>query len=150
MNPVQRLFRQALRHAYPRVVTPLYRLLVRRLPPRAGYLVWRGVRRAVAGRAPRPEGPEVDVAVVALGVGEPQLAELLDRLPGEHGVEPGRVLVVTDSDAVHVAATRGSRLEHVPSSGDWRRLFPDGDYDAFLERRIESITASFRVGRLIR
>ena len=63
-------------------------------------------------------------------------------------VDPARLLVITDCAAVHVAAARGVRLEHVPPLEEWRRRFPNGDYDAFLERRMRSILASYRIASL--
>lgn len=126
----------------------LYRWLVRRLPPRAAWALWRAALAAARGRRRSVAGPPIASAHVAWGATEADLAAFIERLTDGPDVDPTRLLVVTDCDAVHLAAARGVRLEHLPPPADWRRRFPDGDYDGFLERRLRSILASYRVASL--
>ncbi|MGI8805545.1 MAG: hypothetical protein ACR2IN_07650 [Thermoleophilaceae bacterium] len=126
----------------------LYRWLVRRLPPRAAWTLWRAAMLAARRRRGRVAGPPIASAHVAWGASEGELAALVKRLMDGPENDPARLLVITDCDAVHVAAARGVRLEHVPPSEEWRRRSPDGDYDAFLERRLRSILASYRIASL--
>ena len=56
--------------------------------------------------------------------------------------------MVSDSDAVHVAAAGGCRMEHVPAREAWSSAFPEGDYDAFLSARGRAIRDAYRIGRL--
>jgi hypothetical protein len=92
-------------------------------------------------------GPEVAVACVAWGASEDRLARLLERLTGPDP-EPAHLLVVSDCDAVELAAARGCRFEHLPPRAEWERRFPDADYDAFLARRGESIRESYAIARV--
>ena len=126
----------------------LYRWLIRRMPPRAAWALWRAALFAARRRRGQVAGPPIASAHVAFGATEAGLAELVERLAGGPETDPSRLLVITDCDAVHVAAARGVRLEHLPALAGWRRRFPDGDYGAFLERRLRSILASYRIAEL--
>ncbi len=122
----------------------LYRWLVRRLPPRAAWALWRIALAAASARGRRVGGPRVAVACVALGASEEGLAELLDRLVAGPD-EPARVLVISDCDAVELAAARGCRFEHLPPREEWEGRFPEADYDGFLARRAGSIRESYAI-----
>lgn len=126
----------------------LYRWLVRRLPPRAAWAIWRAGVAAAAARRRAVPGPEVEVAQVAWGASESELEQIVARLVEGSGAPPSHLLVVSDCDAVHAAAARGCRLEHVPAAGDWERRFPSVDYDAFLASRGHAIRAAYRIRRL--
>lgn len=88
------------------------------------------------------------VAHVAWGASEQRLAELVERVAHEAGTDPARALLISDSAAVHVAAARGCRLEHVPPRDDWERRFPGASYETFLQRRGASIADSYAIERL--
>lgn len=126
----------------------LYRWLVRRLPPPAAWAVWRAGLLAASARRARVPPPGVRVARVAWGVGEQELGAVVDGLLADAVGPPSEVLVVSDCDAVHVAAARGCRLEHVPPRAGWARAFPGADYDAFLSGRGQAIARAYRIGRL--
>lgn len=132
------------------IVRRLYRELLRRLPARVGYALWRLARRLASLRRNGVEPPAIDRARLAIGMEEAELAAAADALLAEHGGEPSRLLLITDCDAVHVAAARGVRLEYVPGPEALERLDPAADRDAFLEGRIDSIRASYRIARLER
>lgn len=125
----------------------LYRWLVRRLPPRAAWALWRAVLLAASVRRRRVPGPHVALAQLAWGASEKELEALIDRLLGA-GASPTAVLVVSDCDAVHLAAARGCRLEYVPKSDDWLRAFPAGSYETFLFARGRAIGEAYRIERL--
>ena len=126
----------------------LYRWLVRRMPPRAAWALWRAALFAARRRRGQVAGPPIASAHAAFGATEAGLAELVERLAGGPETDPARLLVITDCDAVHVAAARGVRLEHLPPLAEWRRRLPEGDYEAFVERRLRSILASYRIASL--
>jgi hypothetical protein len=91
----------------------------------------------------------VALARVIWGVSkEEELAPLVERLVAESGAAASDVLVVSDCDAVHVAAARGCRLEYVPEREGWLRALPDGDYERFLEARGRGIRAAYRIGHV--
>jgi hypothetical protein len=90
----------------------------------------------------------VAVACVAVGASEDGLARLLDRLVAGPD-EPARVLVISDCDAVELAAARGCRFEHLPPREEWERRFPEADYDGFLARRAKSIRESYAIDRVV-
>jgi len=104
---------------------------------------------AAQRRRGRVAGPTIALAQLAWGASESELATLVERLADGAEGDPGHLLVISDCDAVHVAAGRGVRLEHVPPREEWRRRFPAGDYDAFVERRLRSILASYRIASLV-
>ncbi|HEV2075803.1 MAG TPA: hypothetical protein VGR10_06160, partial [Thermoleophilaceae bacterium] len=113
------------------------------------WVLWRTAALTSSLRRRRLYGPEVAVAQVAWGLDEQELAALVSRLAAAAGGEPRDVLVISDSDAVHVAAAAGCRFEHLPPRADWERRIARGDYEAFARRRVASILAGYRVGRLI-
>ena len=127
----------------------LYRWLVRRLPPRAAWALWRLALAAASPRRRRVPGPEVALACIAWEASEDRLDRLMERLVGElDGDDAARLLVVSDCDAVELAAARGCRFEHLPPRVEWERRFPGADYDAFLTRRGESIRESYVIVRV--
>lgn len=133
-----------------RAASNLYLLLLRRLPPRAAWAVWRAAR-GVSQLARRRAAPtEVAVARVAFGVDERALAELLPDLVRRAGDDPSRVLVVSDCDAVHLVAAAGCRFEYVPPREDWERHMPGADHEAFAGRRVDSILAAYHADRVER
>jgi hypothetical protein len=126
----------------------LYRWLVRRLPPRAAWALWRVALAATSPRRRRVAGPEVALACIAWEASEDRLDRLMERLVAGLDGDPGRVLVVSDCDAVELAAARGCRFEHLPPRAEWERRFPGADYDAFLRRRAASIRDSYAIARV--
>ncbi len=127
----------------------LYRWLVRRVPPRAAWVLWRAALLAARRRPGHVAGPAIALAQIAWGASEDELAALVERMADGAAGDSGELLVISDCDAVHVAAARGVRLEHVPPLESWRRRVPNGDYDAFVERRLRSILASYRIASLV-
>lgn len=125
-----------------------YRWLIRRLPPRSAWAVWRAGLLVAGRRRGRVPGPEVAVARVAWHVSDEELDELVEALIQGTGTRPSSVLVISDSDAVHVAAAHGCRMEHVPARAAWSRAFPEGDYDGFLAARGRAIRNAYRIARL--
>ena len=126
----------------------LYRWLVRRLPPRAAWMLWRAGVLVAARRRAHVAGPEVALAHVAWNRSEEELVALMERLVADSDAPPSHVLVISDCDAVHVAAARGCRVEYIPARSEWERAFPGGDYPAFLSARGMAIAAAYRIGRL--
>ncbi len=88
------------------------------------------------------------LARVAWGASAEELGALVEDLVERTSAPPWHVLVVSDSDAVHVAAARGCRMEHVPGRAAWSGAFPEGDYEAFLAARGRAIRSAYRIGRL--
>jgi hypothetical protein len=129
------------------VIRSAYRWLIRRLPPRAAWAVWRG-GLLIAARRRRVPGPDVALARLAWGASPEELGAIVEDLVERTSAPPWHVLVVSDSDAVHVAAARGCRMEHVPGRAVWSRAFPEGDYDGFLAARGRAIRSVYRIGRL--
>jgi hypothetical protein len=125
-----------------------YRWLIRRLPPRAAWVVWRGGLLIAGRRRRRVPGPDVALARVAWGVPAEKLGALVEDLLERTSAPRSQVMVVSDSDAVHVAAARGCRMEHVPGGAVWSSAFPEGDYDGFLAARGRAIRSAYRIGRL--
>lgn len=137
-----------------------YWWLVRRLPPRQAralrslvvFVGSGGRRRAFPPRLGQAQpikwtAPEIKLACVAWGVPEEELATIVDRLLAV--AEPARVIVVSDSDAVHLFRGGSCRFEYVPPRVDWEAHFPERDYDAFVRHRIDSLFESYRVERLV-
>ncbi len=125
-----------------------YRWLIRRLPPRGAWVVWRAGLLVAGRRRGRVPGPEVAVAHIAWNVSDDALGALVEALIERTGAPPGNVLVVSNSDAVHVAAARECRMEHVPARAAWSSAFPEGDYDRFLAARGRAIRSAYRIDRL--
>jgi hypothetical protein len=125
-----------------------YRWMIRRLPPRAAWAVWRAGLLVAGRRRGRVPAPQVAVAHMAWEVADDELGALVEALIERTGAAPGNVLVVSNSDAVHVAAARGCRMEHVPARAAWSSAFPEGDYDGFLAARGRAIRSAYRIGRL--
>lgn len=88
------------------------------------------------------------MAAVAWGVDGYELGRLIERL-SEAGTGSERLLVVSDSDAVGVAATAGCRFEHVPTRGDWEPRMGGHDYDELAVRRVRATLADYRVGEMV-
>jgi hypothetical protein len=130
------------------VLRGLYRVLVRRLPPGAAWALWRAGVLAASARRRGVAGPPVALAHVAWGASENELGPLIDGLVADSGAATSAILVVSDCDAVHVAAARGCRLEHVPRRDDWQRAFPAESYERFLSSRGRGIGAAYRIERL--
>lgn len=138
----------------------IYWWLLRRLPHRparalrsfAVFVASGGRRRAFPPRltqAPpiRWKQPEIKLACLAWGVPEAELAGIVERLLAV--AEPARVIVVSDSDAVHLFRGGSCRFEYVPPRVDWETHFPERDYDAFVQHRLSSLFESYRVERLV-
>lgn len=127
----------------------IYRGLVVRLPPRAAWAVWRLSVRAAAIRGGEVPPTRVALAEVIWGAGEDELRTLVERRLAGGDLSPELLLIVSDCDAVHVAAVLGCRFEHVPPRADWERRRAAGDYDAFVTARIASIRASYAIERFV-
>lgn len=88
---------------------------------------------------PRLKGgkPKRTVGLVALGLAEDQMGEVvaqLAQLESEFGLVP---LILTDMDDFEIFASRGYVFEHFPSPGS-QELAPAGlPWDIYLRRRIE-------------
>jgi hypothetical protein len=91
----------------------------------------------------------VTLATVAWDPDEEALAGLVDRLLATTGIEPARLLVISNADAVNVFAARGCRFEYLPPRGDFERQFPGQDYQPFLARRLIGVMGSFAIDRLL-
>lgn len=117
--------------------------LLERLPSRPAWLLWRAATVASARRRRAAAGPEVDLAAVAWAVDGYELGRLIEGL-SEAGARSQRLLVISDSDAVGVAAAAGCRFEHVPARSDWETRM-SGHYDELAVRRVHAILADYRV-----
>jgi hypothetical protein len=64
------------------------------------------------------------------------------------GTDPGRVLVVTNSDAFGPLRRIGCYFEYVPPAGDLERASLGLDRQAFLERRLQDLLSSYSYRRV--
>jgi hypothetical protein len=106
---------------------------------RASALVRHPVERR---RTPRPE-----VALVALGASDERLAAGIERLLAD-GLEPRRLLVLTDSAAFGPLRRAGVAFEYVPPRAEVERTLPGRDYDEFVRARMASSVTARRPGRV--
>jgi hypothetical protein len=101
---------------------------------------------ATAARRRGARQPRVDLAVIAWGVDGFEVERLVERLAGEQ--PPERLLLISDSDAVHVAAARGCRFEHVPPRADWEARGAGDGYGELASRRVLAILDDYRPERV--
>jgi hypothetical protein len=91
--------------------------------------------------------PEVRLMAIAWGVGHDELERIRDQMLAIGGKNPDRMLVVSDCDALF---GKGScHFEYVPAREEYGRLYPDRDYEAFVNRRIQEIADAFRARRVV-
>lgn len=119
--------------------------VLERLPPRPAWLLWRLATVMTSARRRASPGPEVDVCAVAWGVDDFELERLIERL-SERAASADRLLVVSDSDAVHVAAAAGCRFEHVPPGAG---LLTEERHDQRVARRVLAVLADYRLDRVV-
>jgi hypothetical protein len=148
-------------------VRRVYRAVAGLLPPVPRFRVQRTLtlaRRGVRGAAGRLAGssgalmelPGAErgwrrsqdvVMLVAVGVDADGLVAVLEDVAA---VTDGhrRTLYVTDCDAFHELRERGLLFEYIPPRQDWERHI-GGSYDAFLARRLRTITGTYRPARVV-
>ena len=140
-----------------------YWWLVRRLPNRWAralratviFVASGGRRRAFARRQAgridhsliRFTPPKIRLVCIAWGLEERELADVVARVLAV--ADPSEVVVVADSDAVHLFRRGSCRFEYVPPRCDWESHFPDSDYDAFVAHRIDSLGGAYRFERVV-
>ena len=134
-----------------------YWWLIRRLPPRYAralrsaviFLASGGHRRAFPHRIAHTPikftPPRIRLLCIVWGLPESGLSAIVDRVLAV--AEPAGVVVVSDSDAVHLFRKGGCRFEYVPPREDWEAHFPERDYDTFVRHRLDSLHESYTVER---
>lgn len=133
-----------LRRIYLAIVSRLPRKQAKRFQRMVLMLRPRARRRAALEAALTPE---VRLMAVAWGVGHDELERIRDQMLAIGGKNPDRMLVVSDCDALF---GKGScHFEYVPARGEYGRLYPDRDYEAFVNRRIQEIADAFRARRVV-
>ncbi len=86
--------------------------------------------------------PRARTLILALGLGDDEVAGAVGRALAESGEDPARALVVTDSlAALGELRALGVGVEHVPGPGERQAELAGGDYDGFVEARLELIRA---------
>ena len=89
-------------------------------------------------RAPRPE-----LVCVALGASDDELVAGMGQLLAD-GLDPARLVVVTDSSAFGLLRKAGVVLEYVPPRRDVEAHLPGVDYDELVRRRLgEAVAGGF-------
>lgn len=89
--------------------------------------------------------PKIKLLCIVWALPEPELRAIVDRVLAV--AEPADVVVVSDSDAVHLFRKGGCRFEYVPPRDDWEAHFPERDYDDFVRHRLDSLHGSYRIER---
>jgi hypothetical protein len=144
-----------------------YRAVAGLLPPVPRFRVQRTLTlarraaRSAAGRVAGSSGALIDLpgtdgrwrrsgvaVLLALGVDEDGLAGVLDGVAAVEGAA-GRTLYVTDCDAFHQLRDRGLLFEYIPPRADWEAHIDADGYDAFLARRLQTITRTYRPARVV-
>ena len=113
--------------------------LVRRVGVRLPSIV---ARRAI-DRVRNPPPAAAKIVVPVLGLDGDELVAALDAVAKREGIEPGRVLAITDSLGFALLRRAGFAFEYVPSE---ERAAPVLDqtgesYDTFAKRRLKEATA---------
>jgi UDP:flavonoid glycosyltransferase YjiC (YdhE family) len=114
--------------------------------PRAGRAaMWATKSRARASAllrhpAESRRSPRAELVCVALGASEDELRGSLRELLAD-GLDPARLLVVTDSPAFGLLRAAGVVLEYVPPRGDVESRLPAVDYDELVRRRLHEALA---------
>ena len=114
--------------------------------------MWTTMARARASAllrhpAERRRSPPPELACVALGVTDEELGAGIERLLGG-GLEPSRLLVLTDSPAFARLRRAGVAFEYVPPRSDVERHLPERDYDELVRARVAEVVADRRPGRI--
>jgi UDP:flavonoid glycosyltransferase YjiC (YdhE family) len=118
--------------------------LVRRVGPRLPLVVARRIR----DRLRNPPPPRAKLAAVAFGLPAEELVPRLRALARDWGVEPHRLLAITDSLEFTALRRAGFAFEYVPSAERAARI-SDEPYAEFAERRIEAALAGRRSARRV-
>ena len=118
--------------------------LVKRVGPKLPLVV---ARRAYA-RVSDPPPPPAKLAAVVLGLSEEETVTRLRALARDEGVEPHRLLAITDSLGFTALRRAGLAFEYVPSPERAARITGE-PYPRFAERRIRAILAGRRRARWI-
>lgn len=118
--------------------------LVKRVGPRLPFLALRRARRRVTD----PPPPPAKLAVIALGLPEGDLITRLREVARGEGVEPHRLLAITDSLEFTALRRAGFAFEYVPSP-ERASAIRDEPYPRFAERRIRAILAGRRRARWV-
>lgn len=133
-----------LRRIYLAIVSRLPRRQAKRFQSFVMFMRPRARRRAALEAALTPE---VRLMAVAWGVGHDELERIRDLMLAIGGNNPDRMLVVSDCDALF---GKGScHFEYIPAREEYGRLFPDREYEAFVNRRIQEIAEAFRARRVV-
>ena len=113
--------------------------LVKRVGPRLPLIALRRARKRVTD----PPPPSARRAAIAIGLPADELISRLRALARDEGVEPHRLLAITDSLDFTALRRAGFAFEYVPSP---ERAAEIGDepYPRFAERRIRAILAGRR------
>jgi UDP:flavonoid glycosyltransferase YjiC (YdhE family) len=118
--------------------------LIKRVGPRLPVIVARRLR----DRLRNPPPPPAKVAAIALGLPADELIPRLRALVASEGVEPHRLLAITDSLDFSALRRAGFAFEYVPSPDRAARV-TDEPYAAFAERRVEAALAGRRGARRV-
>jgi hypothetical protein len=133
-----------LRRIYLGIVSRLPRRHARRLQSFVMLMRPRARRRAALEAALTPE---VRLMAIAWGVGHDELERIRDLMLAIGGKNPDRMLVVSDCDALF---GKGScHFEYIPAREEYGRLFPEREYEVFVNGRIQEIAEAFRARRVV-
>jgi UDP:flavonoid glycosyltransferase YjiC (YdhE family) len=113
--------------------------LVKRVGPRLPLIALRRARQRVTD----PPPPPARLAAIALGLPADELISRLRGLARDEGVEPHRLLAITDSLEFIELRRAGFAFEYVPSP-ERAAAITDEPYPRFAERRIRAILAGRR------
>jgi hypothetical protein len=103
-------------------------------------------RRTPTRPAPLPTETQapIRVLVVALGIEGDELDDLLTSVLRLSDAGPTRPLFIVTSDRLNRFTAARVDYEYVPPEPDYRREFPEGDYQAFVGQRIATAGQWFR------
>ena len=113
--------------------------LVKRVGPRLPLIVARRARDRLRNPPPRA----AKLAAVALGLPDEELVPRLRALARDEGIEPNRVLAITDSLDFTALHRAGFAFEYVPAPQRAARIGGE-PYERFAERRVEAALAGRR------
>ena len=113
--------------------------LVKRVGPRLPLIALRRARKRVTD----PPPPPARRAAIAIGLPADELISRLRALARDEGVEPHRLLAITDSLDFTALRRAGFAFEYVPSPERAAAIGAE-PYPRFAERRIRAILAGRR------